>query len=104
MKYSVISLVVLFSSAFIDNSLHSIAAVGVSFLFAVVWLFSNIATGVLVMFRIKKVLGWNKYKVQKRFMFLFWRDAEPGKDYCGKGIALARAVKLASDDDSLVSL
>ena len=32
--------------------------------------------GVLIMYRVKKVNGWNKYKIQKRFMVIFWRDVK----------------------------
>ena len=36
------------------------------------------------MYRVKKSDGWNKYKIQKRFLWLFWFDH-------GKSIYLARA-------------
>jgi hypothetical protein len=25
-------------------------------------------------FRVKKVDGWNKFKIQERWMFIFWKD------------------------------
>lgn len=28
------------------------------------------------MYRVRKAAGWNQYKVQKRFMWLFWRDVK----------------------------
>lgn len=28
------------------------------------------------MFRVKKANGWNRYKLQKRFMFIFWFDVK----------------------------
>jgi hypothetical protein len=38
------------------------------------------------MYRVKKANGWNKYKVQKRFMFIFWFS--PTKDvYDSRGQA-----------------
>jgi hypothetical protein len=46
------------------------------------------------MYRVKKAKGWNKYKVQKRFMCFFWRDAEGNKTYCGRGLAEIRAIEL----------
>ena len=28
------------------------------------------------MYRVKKVNGWNKYKIQERVWFIFWRDVK----------------------------
>ncbi len=55
------------------------------------------------MFRVKKIAGWNKYKVQKRFMLFFWRDAEKDKAYCNKGYAAIRAVELNSKHESRIT-
>ena len=38
------------------------------------------------MYRVKKANGWNKYKVQYRFLYLFWRDVKYA-NYCSKGLA-----------------
>jgi len=38
------------------------------------------------MYRVKKANGWNKYKVQKRFMLIFWRDLE-GAVFDSEGLA-----------------
>lgn len=45
------------------------------------------------MIRVKKTDGWNRYKLQKRHFYFFWRDIA-GKEYVGKGNAMAAAVQL----------
>jgi len=45
------------------------------------------------MYRVKKVSGWNRYKVQKRFLWLFWRDVK-GMNFYSKDGAILRCAKL----------
>lgn len=46
------------------------------------------------MIRVKKTDGWNRYKLQKRFLLFFWEDVDT-KTYTGKGVATAAAIQLA---------
>lgn len=51
---------------------------------------------VLIMYRVEKACGWNKYKVQKRFLFFFWFDV-PYASYCSKGVAIAWCAKMTEE-------
>ena len=44
------------------------------------------------MYRVKKTNGWNRYKIQKRFMFIYL-DVK-GEVYTSKSAAGIRAIKL----------
>ena len=48
------------------------------------------------MYRVKKANGWNRYKVQKQFLWLFWRDVKCMSFY-SKDAAIACCAKLISE-------
>ena len=45
------------------------------------------------MYRVKKDNGWNRYKVQKRFLWLFWRDVK-FMNFYSKDVAILCCAKL----------
>ncbi len=45
------------------------------------------------MYRVKKDKGWNRYKVQKRFLWLFWCDVK-GMNFYSKVEAILCCAKL----------
>lgn len=50
------------------------------------------------MIRVKKTDGWNKYKIQRRFLFVFWRDISCTR-YHSKALAAIAAVDIAVKND-----
>ena len=45
------------------------------------------------MYRVKKANGWNRYKIQRQFLWLFWFDAKC-KNFYSKDVALLHCAKL----------
>ena len=52
-----------------------------------------------IKFKVVKANGWNKYKVQKRFLFFFWRDRKKSI-YTSKPEAYRAAVMINKKQSS----
>lgn len=48
------------------------------------------------MLRVAKAKGWNKRKVQRRFMWFLWRDIE-GETYHSKDLAALAMIKISAE-------